>query len=62
MLLASVRTRVAKLVGIEIGHGTADSIVQRYDELLAAVAPGNQQRAHADDVAGAVPTQAAFAF
>ncbi|WP_454872989.1 hypothetical protein [Paraburkholderia xenovorans] len=62
VLLASVRTRVAKLVGIDIGHGTADSIVQRYDELLAARSSRQPATRPRDDVAGAVPTQAAFAF
>ncbi|REG45447.1 hypothetical protein B0G80_9042 [Paraburkholderia sp. BL6669N2] len=62
VLLASVRTRVAKLVGIDIGHGTADSVVQRCDELIAARSSTQPATRPRDDVAGAVTTQAAFAF
>ncbi|WP_084534253.1 adenine nucleotide alpha hydrolase family protein [Paraburkholderia dilworthii] len=61
VLLASVRTRVASLVGIDIEHMTADSVAQRYDELFAA-RNASQPEFFSGDSATAVPTQASFAF
>jgi 3'-phosphoadenosine 5'-phosphosulfate sulfotransferase (PAPS reductase)/FAD synthetase len=61
-LLASVRTRVAALIGIDVDHTTASSVAQRYDALLAA-RPAAQSLATSDShPASAIPQQAAFAF
>ncbi|CAE6966174.1 phosphoadenosine phosphosulfate reductase family protein [Paraburkholderia domus] len=61
-LLASVRTRVAALVGIDVDHTTADSVAQRYDALLAARAAAQSLATPDVRPACAVPQQAAFAF
>ncbi len=56
-LLASVRSRVAALVGIEVDYTTAEAVVARYEALLAARATVGATQSEPK-----VPVQEAFAF
>ncbi|MDT8842581.1 phosphoadenosine phosphosulfate reductase family protein [Paraburkholderia fungorum] len=61
-LLASVRTRVAALVGIDVDHTSPGSVAQRYDLLLAARAATHSLATSDSRPACATPHQTAFAF
>lgn len=63
-LLASVRRRVARTVGIEVGYTSAADVMRRYDELLAQRqgAPSSPDANATAPAAASVPAQASFAF
>jgi 3'-phosphoadenosine 5'-phosphosulfate sulfotransferase (PAPS reductase)/FAD synthetase len=61
-LLASVRTRVAALVGIDVDHTSASSVAQRYDALLVARAATQSLATSDSHSATAIPHQTALAF
>lgn len=61
-LLASVRSRVAALVGIEIDHSTADAVAQRYDSLLAERRGALLEEQPTTSWSSSTSPQAAFAF
>ncbi|WP_244808790.1 phosphoadenosine phosphosulfate reductase family protein [Caballeronia zhejiangensis] len=63
-LLASVRRRVARTVGIEVGYTSAADVMRRYDELLAQRqgAPSPPDANATAPAAASVPAQASFAF
>ncbi|WP_206001731.1 hypothetical protein [Paraburkholderia aromaticivorans] len=61
-LLASVRTRVAALIGIDVDCITADAVTQRYDALLALRAKTLPAGTPTIDQTTAAPGQSAFAF
>jgi len=61
-LLARVRTRVAALVGIDVGHTTAASVAQRYDALLAVRPAAQSLTTPGVHPAAEVPQQTEFSF
>ncbi|EIN00047.1 hypothetical protein WQE_16024 [Paraburkholderia hospita] len=61
-LIASVRSRVAALVGIDADHTTASSVLQRYDDLLAARADGGCASTEVTLSVSLASQQAEFAF
>jgi 3'-phosphoadenosine 5'-phosphosulfate sulfotransferase (PAPS reductase)/FAD synthetase len=60
-LIASVRSRVATLIGIHVDHTTASSVLARYDARLAA-RPASAETSNSTGPVPAAPLQAEFAF
>jgi 3'-phosphoadenosine 5'-phosphosulfate sulfotransferase (PAPS reductase)/FAD synthetase len=60
-LIASVRSRVAKLLGIDVDHTTAASVLARYDALLAA-RPASDATVDRLALVQVAPHQTEFAF
>jgi 3'-phosphoadenosine 5'-phosphosulfate sulfotransferase (PAPS reductase)/FAD synthetase len=61
-LIASVRTRVAALIGIDASYTTADAVLERYDALLAERAASGRALSQEAACAEVAPQQIEFAF